>query len=74
MAGPAASNSRGDGRPPSRRTFLAAAALPPRSARDVTQAESATSALATALGNGQLDPTAFNAAVNRITNLRSSLF
>jgi len=44
------------------------------SARDVTQAESATSALATALGNGQLDPTAFNAAVNRITSLRSSLF
>lgn len=44
------------------------------SARDITQAESATSALATALGNGQLDPTAFNAAVNRITSLRSSLF
>lgn len=44
------------------------------SARDITQAESATSALATALGNGQLDPTAFNAAVNRISSLRSSLF
>jgi beta-N-acetylhexosaminidase len=44
------------------------------SARAVTQAESATSALATALGNGQLDPNAFNAAVDRITNLRAGLF
>jgi beta-N-acetylhexosaminidase len=44
------------------------------SARDVTQAEAATSALATALGNGQLDPAAFNAAVNRITTLRAGLF
>jgi beta-N-acetylhexosaminidase len=44
------------------------------SARDVTQAEAATSALATALGNGQLDPTAFNAAVNRVTALRAGLF
>ena len=44
------------------------------SARDVTQAEAATSALATALGNGQLDPNAFNAAVNRVTNLRAGLF
>ena len=44
------------------------------SARDVTQAEAATSALATALGNGQLDPTAFNAAVNRATALRAGLF
>jgi beta-N-acetylhexosaminidase len=44
------------------------------SARAVTQAESATSALATALGNGQLDPNAFNAAVDRVTNLRAGLF
>jgi beta-N-acetylhexosaminidase len=44
------------------------------SARDITQAEAATSALATALGNGQLDPTAFNAAVNRVTALRAGLF
>ncbi len=44
------------------------------SARDVTQAEAATSALATALGNGQLDPAAFNAAVNRVTTLRAGLF
>src|SRR5690242_5453101 len=38
------------------------------SARDVAQAESATSALATALSNGQLDATAFNAAVDRINS------
>jgi beta-N-acetylhexosaminidase len=44
------------------------------SARDVTQAEAATSALATALGNGQLDPVAFNDAVNRVTALRAGLF
>jgi beta-N-acetylhexosaminidase len=44
------------------------------SAQDPTQAEAATSALATALGNGQLDPTAFNAAVNRISALRAGLF
>jgi beta-N-acetylhexosaminidase len=44
------------------------------SARDVTQAETATSALATALGNGQLDRTAFTAAVDRVTALRASLF
>src|SRR4051794_4148524 len=43
------------------------------SGRAVTQAEAATSALATALGNGQLDPNAFNAAVNRVTNLRAGL-
>jgi beta-N-acetylhexosaminidase len=44
------------------------------SARDISQAETATSALATALSNGQLDPTAFNAAVNRISALRAGLF
>jgi beta-N-acetylhexosaminidase len=44
------------------------------SARSVSQAESATSALATALGNGQLDPNAFNAAVDRVNNLRAGLF
>ena len=43
------------------------------SARDATQAQSAVSALATALGNGQLGSTAFNAAVNRVTNLRAGL-
>jgi len=40
------------------------------SAQDVPQAEAAT----TALGNGQLDPTAFNDAVNRVTELRAGLF
>jgi beta-N-acetylhexosaminidase len=44
------------------------------SARDITQAEAATSALATALGNGQLSRAAFNAAVNRVTALRAGLF
>src|SRR5262249_33087158 len=44
------------------------------SARDITQAKRATSALATALGNSQLNPVAFNDAVNRITALRASLF
>jgi beta-N-acetylhexosaminidase len=44
------------------------------SAQDITQAEAATSALAAALGNGQLDPTAFNTAVNRVTALRAGLF
>jgi beta-N-acetylhexosaminidase len=43
------------------------------SARDVTQAEAATTALAAALGNGQLDPAAFNAAVSRVTALRAGL-
>jgi beta-N-acetylhexosaminidase len=44
------------------------------SARDITQAEAATSALATGLGNGQLDSAAFTAAVNRVTALRAGLF
>lgn len=44
------------------------------SARDTTQGEAATTALATAYTNGQLDQAAFNAAVNRITTLRASLF
>jgi beta-N-acetylhexosaminidase len=44
------------------------------SARNITQAETATSALATALGNGQLDPVVFNDAVNRVTALRAGLF
>jgi beta-N-acetylhexosaminidase len=43
------------------------------SARDVSQGEAATAALASALASGQLDPTAFNAAVNRVTALRASL-
>jgi beta-N-acetylhexosaminidase len=44
------------------------------SARDTTQGEAATTALATAYSNGQLDQAAFNTAVNRITALRASLF
>ncbi|HEV2345685.1 MAG TPA: glycoside hydrolase family 3 N-terminal domain-containing protein [Actinocrinis sp.] len=44
------------------------------SARDVTQGQAATSALATALGNGTLDPTRFNDAANRVFQLRSQLF
>jgi len=44
------------------------------SARDVTQGEAATTALANALTSGQLDPTAFNAAVDRVTALRAGLF
>jgi beta-N-acetylhexosaminidase len=44
------------------------------SARDVSQGEAATAALASALGSGQLDPAAFNAAVNRVTALRVGLF
>jgi beta-N-acetylhexosaminidase len=44
------------------------------SARDVSQGETATAALASALSSGQLDPTAFNAAVDRVTALRASLF
>jgi beta-N-acetylhexosaminidase len=43
------------------------------SARDVTQGQSATTALANALDSGQLDATAFGAAVNRVTALRNSL-
>jgi beta-N-acetylhexosaminidase len=44
------------------------------SAQDPSQAEAATSALASALSSGQLDPTTFNAAVSRITALRAGLF
>jgi beta-N-acetylhexosaminidase len=44
------------------------------SARDTTQGEAATTALAAAYTNGQLDQAAFNAAVDRITALRASLF
>ena len=44
------------------------------SARDVTQGEQATSALAAAYASGQLEPTPFNAAVNRVTALRAGLF
>ena len=43
-------------------------------ARDITQAETATSALATALSNGQLNRAAFSAAVSRVTALRAGLF
>jgi beta-N-acetylhexosaminidase len=44
------------------------------SARDVTQGQAATTALANALDSGQLDATVFNAAVNRVTTLRAGLF
>jgi beta-N-acetylhexosaminidase len=44
------------------------------SAQDPSQGEAATAALASALGSGQLDPTAFNDAVNRVTALRAGLF
>ena len=44
------------------------------SARDVSQGEAATAALASALSTGQLDPAAFNATVNRVTALRAGLF
>lgn len=44
------------------------------SARDASQGETATSALASAVASGQLDPVAFNAAVNRVTALRAGLF
>jgi beta-N-acetylhexosaminidase len=43
------------------------------SARDVTQGEDATTALVNALATGQLDPSAFQAAVDRVTALRNSL-
>jgi beta-N-acetylhexosaminidase len=43
------------------------------SARDAGQGAAATAALAGALGSGQLDPAAFNAAVTRVTALRAGL-
>jgi beta-N-acetylhexosaminidase len=43
------------------------------SARDVSQGEAAMSALSTALGNGTLDATTFQASLARIDALRSSL-
>jgi beta-N-acetylhexosaminidase len=59
-----------------RRAVLAAQAgmdLVLCSARDVTQGESATTALAGALTGGQLDPGAFRVAVERVTTLRTGL-
>jgi beta-N-acetylhexosaminidase len=44
------------------------------SARDVSQSETATTALANAFAGGQLSPATFNAAVSRVTALRASLF
>jgi len=44
------------------------------SARDVSQGQSATSALAAAYSGGQLDQTAFQAAANRAFHLRTTLF
>jgi beta-N-acetylhexosaminidase len=43
------------------------------SARSVTQGDDARTALATALANGTLDSTSFNAAVSRVNALRDSL-
>jgi beta-N-acetylhexosaminidase len=43
------------------------------SARDVSQGESSTTALANALTSGRLDRTAFQAAVDRVTALRTGL-
>ena len=43
------------------------------SARDVSQGETATTGLVNALASGQLDPTAFQAAVDRLNALRASL-
>jgi beta-N-acetylhexosaminidase len=61
---------------PGQRAVLAASAgmdLILCAARDVTQGESATNALVTALNNGQLDAAAFQGSVNRVTALRASL-
>jgi beta-N-acetylhexosaminidase len=44
------------------------------SARDTGQGEASTAALAGALDGGQLDPAAFNAAVNRVSALRAGMF
>jgi beta-N-acetylhexosaminidase len=43
------------------------------SSGDVTQGENATTGLANALAGGQLDPTTFQAALDRVTALRNSL-
>jgi len=43
------------------------------SARDVTQGQEVTAALAGALDSGRLNPAAFNAAMQRITALRNAL-
>jgi beta-N-acetylhexosaminidase len=43
------------------------------SAQDVTEGHAVVTALASALDGGQLDPTAFNAAVQRVTTLRAGL-
>jgi len=59
-----------------RRAVLAAQAgmdLVLCSARDASQGESATAALAAALTGGQLEASAFQAAVDRVTALRASL-
>jgi beta-N-acetylhexosaminidase len=61
---------------PARRAILAAEAgvdLILCSARDVTQGENAVAGLADALSTGQLDPTSFAAALDRIDAIRSVL-
>jgi beta-N-acetylhexosaminidase len=42
-----------------------------RSARDPSQGQAVTPALASALDNGQLNPASFSAAVQRVTLLRN---
>jgi beta-N-acetylhexosaminidase len=42
-------------------------------AQDVSQSETATTALAGALTSGQISPATFSAAVGRVTALRASL-
>jgi beta-N-acetylhexosaminidase len=61
---------------PRQRAVLAAQAgmdLIVCSARDVAQGEDATTGLVNALASGQLDPTAFQASVDRVTALRNRL-
>ncbi len=43
-------------------------------ARDVSQSQTATAALASALTSGKISPATFNGAVSRVTALRASLF
>ena len=47
--------------------------LLPCSARDPGQGQRVTSALASALDSGQLNPASFSAAVQRVTALRDQL-
>jgi beta-N-acetylhexosaminidase len=44
------------------------------SAQDPAQGQAVVTALASALNSGQLDPTAFNTAVQRVTALRDGMY